>query len=128
MSKQRSHKDDLDQLLTHVLEELQATPDQEILGSESEEAVKQRALSRLQRARSAAGSQRLADAKRLLTTKPSSSPAATESADVARAYIRKISNDGRYTLAARQLEEMTDDDILSLYAQLQELEQKKPEE
>lgn len=42
--------------------------------------------------------------------------------DDIKAYIRKASNDGRYTLAARGLEEMTESDLRRIYAQLKRLE------
>jgi hypothetical protein len=40
----------------------------------------------------------------------------------ARAYIARIIQDTNYTLAARQLEEMPEEEVLRLYDQLRELE------
>ena len=44
------------------------------------------------------------------------------SAQAARDFLKKASNDGRYTLAARSLAEMSDEDVLGLYEQLKRLE------
>lgn len=122
---ERRYADQLDQLFNRVLEELQATPDEEILAGETVDAVKQRALGRLARARSAAGAQRLAAARAGLSARTVGRKAPDVSIDVARAYVLRASHDSRYTLAARQLNEMSEEDILSLYAQLLELEEKK---
>jgi hypothetical protein len=40
----------------------------------------------------------------------------------ARDYLARVIEDRHYTLAARQLEEMPEADILRLYAQLRELD------
>jgi len=40
----------------------------------------------------------------------------------ARAFLHKASNDPRFTLAARGLDEMSDEDALRLYRQIKRLE------
>ena len=46
----------------------------------------------------------------------------------ARAYIRQVMMTNRYTLAARNLDEMDDEDVLRLYRQIRELEAKKQQQ
>ena len=40
----------------------------------------------------------------------------------ARAFLRIAANDSRYTLAARELGEMSDEDVIRLYQQLLQLQ------
>jgi hypothetical protein len=49
-------------------------------------------------------------------------PVKPVSAQQAREYLARVIRDSNYTLAARQLEEMTEAQILRLYQQLRELE------
>ena len=44
------------------------------------------------------------------------------SIDEAKRYIQKAANDSKFTLAARELSEMSDEDILRLYQQIRNLE------
>jgi hypothetical protein len=50
------------------------------------------------------------------------SPVKPLSVQEARDYLARVIEDRHYTLAARQLEEMPEADILRLYAQLRELD------
>jgi hypothetical protein len=127
MSQEKRYVDQLDQLFSRILEELQAASDDEILAGESADTVKQRALGRLERAREVAGARRLSAARVVLDAKVADKGFPVVSIDVARAHISHVVSDSRYTLAARQLSEMSDEDILSVYSQLIELEKAKPE-
>lgn len=127
MSDQKSHTAQIEKLFCRLVEELQTASDEEILAGESPDNVKQRGLALLHRARATAGKTRLASARGALdVSHKTTALTLSVTIDAARAYIRQASNDSRYTLAARQLNEMSDEDVLAIYAQLIELEQGKP--
>lgn len=105
--------------------ELMSMSDDEILEGQNIEAVKQRAANRIASASRAAGRKRLAAAKARLRSQDD--PVASQSSaslDEMKAYIREAAamNDGRFTLAARQLSEMSEADTRRLYAQLKQLD------
>ncbi|HVW51611.1 MAG TPA: hypothetical protein VHC91_14635 [Trinickia sp.] len=111
--------------LESYMYELMSMSDEEILEGEDIDAVKQRAANRIAAANRDAGRKRLAAAKARLQRQDN--PAASESSaslDEMKAYIRQAAaaNDGRFTLAARQLSEMSEADTRRLYAQLKQLE------
>jgi hypothetical protein len=125
MSPKPSYEEKLNQLLDACFEELQAMPDKEVMQGERVEDVRSRAASRIERARLEAGRRRMAAARtkaasthrgELESLREGVSPAE------ARAYIRRAANDARYTLAARKLEEMSDEEMLQLYEQIRELD------
>ncbi|MGG1950260.1 hypothetical protein [Ralstonia solanacearum] len=104
--------------------ELMAMSDDEMLAGQDAAEVKQRATARIAAASRDAGRMRLAAAKarahqRQEVASSQSQPSA--SLEDVRAYIRQAANDGRVTLAARQLSEMSDADARRLYAQLKQL-------
>ena len=111
----------LAKLLGSFVDELQRTPDAEVLAGESPEAIRARAAARLARATQEAGRRRMA-AARIQAVHVRRESAKPLSVQEARAYIARVAQDGNYTLAARQLEEMPESEILRLYAQLRELE------
>jgi len=80
---------------------------------------------RLARATQEAGRRRMA-AARIQAVHVRREPAKPVSVLDARNYIARVVQDGNYTLAARQLEEMPESEILRLYAQLRELEDEDP--
>ena len=123
MSIKTSHETQLDQLLDAWFEELRKMPAQEVLAGESPAAVRARAETRLARATQEAGRRRLAAARANAALDRARTPIAV-SIDEARAYIARIIRDTNYTLAARQLEEMPEEEVLRLYDQLRELEGK----
>jgi hypothetical protein len=43
-------------------------------------------------------------------------------AQAARRFLAQVANDGRYTMAARELKELSDDEVLRRYAKLKRLE------
>lgn len=111
--------------LESYMYELLSIPDEEILEGQDVEAVKQRAANRIAAANRDAGRKRLAAAKaRLQRQDDPVAPQSSASLDEIKAYIRDAaaSNDGRFTLAARQLSEMSEADTRRLYAQLKQLE------
>lgn len=111
--------------LESYLYELMSMSDEEILEGQDIDAVKQRAANRIAAANRDAGRKRLAAAKARLQRQDV--PVALQSSaslDEMKAYIREAAaaNDGRFTLAARQLSEMSEADTRRLYAQLKQLE------
>jgi hypothetical protein len=105
--------------------ELMSMSDDEILEGQNIEAVKQRAANRIASASRDAGRKRLAAAQARLRSQDA--PVASQSSaslDEMKAYIRDAAatNNGRFTLAARQLNEMSEADTRRLYAQLKQLD------
>ncbi|MBR8087607.1 hypothetical protein [Burkholderia vietnamiensis] len=108
--------------LESYMHELMSMSDDEILEGCDIEAVTQRAANRIAAANREAGRKRLAAAKaRVQRTIGGMRAESDMSQEEIRAYIRQAANDGRVTLAARQLSEMSDADALRLYTQLREL-------
>lgn len=108
--------------LESYMYELMSMSDDEILEGQDVEAVKQRAAQRIAAANRDAGRKRLAAARARVNQRDEvvpSQPAA--SLEEIRAYIRDAANDGRVTLAARQLSEMSESDARRLYSQLKQL-------
>ena len=114
-------EDRVSKLLDNFFEELQAMPDKDVLAGESPQAVRARAAERLARAAQEAGRRRMA-AARIQAVHVNPSPVKPVSVQEARDYLARVIEDRHYTLAARQLEEMPEADILRLYAQLRELD------
>lgn len=108
--------------LESYMHELMSMSDEDILEGEDIAKVELRAKERLSAASREAGRRRLVAAKAAI--KQRSDEAVPQShltiADI-RAYIVEASNDGRVTLAARQLNEMSEADARRLYSQLIQL-------
>jgi hypothetical protein len=125
MSPKTSYEEKLNQLLDACFEELQAMSDKEVMAGERVEDVRARATSHIERARLEAGRRRMATARAgAASTHRGGVESLREgvSAAEARAYISRAANDARYTLAARKLEEMSDEEMFQLYEQIRELE------
>ena len=124
MSSKSRYEIQLDQLLEACFEELRQMPDREVLAGETPVAVRVRAEARLARATQEAGRRRLIAARAEVAgpRAPSTIARVAVSLVEARAYITRIIQDTNYTLAARQLEEMPESEVLRLYEQLRELE------
>ncbi|MDR9384175.1 hypothetical protein RJD05_07320 [Ralstonia sp. 11b] len=107
-----------------LVDELIAMPDDQVLEGLDSAAVQADGLRLLQAAKAEAGRSRLAAAKAgFAALKERSAIAAAEmSAEEARRFIVQATNDGRYTLAARSLGELSDDEVLKLYRKLKALE------
>ena len=121
MSSKSRYELQLDQLLDAWFMELQQMPAHEVLAGEPAADVRARADARLARATQEAGRRRLVAARANAARDRARSPI-TVSLEEARAYIARIMQNTNYTLAARQLEEMPEEEILRLYEQLRELE------
>lgn len=122
MNEKSADEEKLRQLLETFVEELQGMPDVEVLAGESLVDIRARAAARLARATEEAGRRRLAAARSNVIPLRAAKPR-TVSVPEARDYIARVAQDKNYTLAARQLEEMPDSEILRLYEQLLELEE-----
>lgn len=121
-----TRKPDLfDNLLDTYIEELMSLSDAEVLDGADADMVKKEGLAMLEKARVEAGRRRLTAARARLEKQKSERPetvGSTVSAQEARAFLLKAANDRRYTLAARGLDEMSDEDALHLYEQIKRIE------
>jgi hypothetical protein len=104
-------------------EELLEMSDEEILEGVSPEALKSESAVMIAAAKAEAGLRRMAAARAGIAVRKASaiSTMPQVSIDKARAFLETAMNDVHYTLAARSLGEMSDDDILRLYNQLHQL-------
>lgn len=125
MTSTTEKPDEFDVLLDSYLGELMEMSNEEVLDGDDPVAIKTLGLQLLDAAKAEAGRRRLLAAKNKLAGRKSISDTVqvpVVSAQDAKAYIRRASNDPRFTLAARGLDEMSDEDVLRLYEQLQRLE------
>lgn len=114
-----------DQFLDALTDELIAMPDEQVLDGADAKAIQAAGLERLNNAKAEAGRRRLETAKALAAAARSQTGSVfvvQVPTEEARRYLASAANDTRYTLAARNLNEMSDEDILRLYAQLKRLE------
>jgi hypothetical protein len=105
------------------LESLQQQPEDEVLGLPQERAGDCAKFADIvEKAKRAAGKRRLQEARRALNQQPGTSRI-DEPVDLAaaRRFIAQAVNDRHYTLAARDLTNMSDDDVLRIYRQLRDL-------
>jgi hypothetical protein len=107
--------------------ELINMPDEQVLEGKDVAELQASAQALLKSARAEAGRRRLAAAKSgvaALRSKPTTSkvPVLNVSVAEARQFIAQAQNDSRYTLAARKLGEMPDEEVLRLYLQMKRLE------
>ncbi|SOE92696.1 hypothetical protein SAMN05414139_05453 [Burkholderia sp. D7] len=115
--------------LESYMHELMSMSDDDILDGRDADTEKQRASQRIAAARIEASRRRLQAAKERVKQQPESEPGAQRvSVDEARVYIRQAANDGQVTLAARQLNEMSDADAMRLYGQLKRLQDEQGDE
>ncbi len=118
MTAQQKPADDLDVLLDALLTELMGMSDEQVLDGEGPAAVQARGLALLSAAKQAAAKRRLAGAKAGLAMARADASAAGDkavSAAQAKAFLREAANAGQYTMAARQLDELSDQVALALY-------------
>ena len=112
------------------VEELIAIPDEQILEGVSADAEKAAGLKILRSANKAVGQNRLEAAKAGVAAsseKHKVAYVANVSVEEARRYVLEATNDSRFTLAARELNELSDDDVLRIYSQIKSLEQPRSE-
>lgn len=115
--------DELATLLRTLSEELLVMPDEDILEGANPEALISESLAMIAAAKAEAGRRRMAAARADMAVRKASaiSTMPQVSVDKARAFLEAAMNDARFTLAARSLGEMSDDDILRFYHQLHQL-------
>lgn len=113
------------------LESLQQQSEEELLGAPQAQAAERSRFAKIvQAAKLEAGKRRLKAARRTLNQR--STEPGDEPIDVAEArrFIADAVNDPRFTLAARDLKEMSDEDVERIYRQLKDLgispNEKKP--
>ncbi len=114
-----------DKVLDAFVEDLIAMSDAEALAGVDSAAILKDGLSLLDRAKAEASRRRLATARaRIEEARADPQRAGTVEVSVkeAREFLLDAANDGRYTLAARDLQEMSDEDALRLYSQMKRLE------
>lgn len=124
MTQKPTTTNSYDAFLDVYLQELAEAPDSEILDGVDAVAEKSFGATLLKAASEEAGRRRLARA-RVAFSKESRSEFTQElgvSAVEARRFIQTAMNDPRMTLAARKLEELSDEDVLRMYSQIRKLQ------
>ena len=125
MSNHTPPKSSVENLVESYLHELVQISDEDLLEGVDEKKASSFAAGILQRAKAEAGRRRLSFAKAGIKSpseQANTSARVVISISEARAYIRQASHNPQFTLAARGLEEMSDNDILHLYQQIKDLE------
>lgn len=110
-----------------LVDELIATPDEQILEGHDPAAVHAKGLGLLQAAKTKTSRSRLAAAKTgyaALKSKPTVVPQGI-SADEARRFLAQAANDPQVTLAARNLGELSDEEAMALYSKFKSIESPK---
>lgn len=121
---QSSNKHPTAAFLEAQFRDLVATPDSEVLAGTTEEEARAFGLALVRSAKAAVAKRRFTAAKAALAggaEVEGPDKSATVTVAQARAFISAAANDSRFTLAARQLDEMSDEDILRLYATMQQV-------
>lgn len=118
--RETGKSDELATFLNMQLEELLEMADEDILEGVDPNALKAENIAMIAAAKTEAGRRRMAAAKAgVVISKASAIPPAPQvSVAAARAFIESAMNDPSYTLAARSLGDMSDEDVLMLYKQL----------
>ena len=127
MTSTTNKPDEFDVLLDSYLGELTEMSDDAVLEGDDPTVVQALGLQLLDAAKAEAGRQRLQAAKRKLAIRKleATQRLPVVSLEEARAYIREATNDPMFTMAARGLDEMSDDDIFRLYHQALRLKEGK---
>lgn len=118
MTAQQKPQDDLEVLLDALLAELTGMSDEQVLDGEAPAAVQAKGLVLLSSAKQAAAKRRLAAAKAgVAMARADSRPSGEGEVSVAqaKAFLREAANSGKYTMAARQLDELSDQAAVALY-------------
>lgn len=115
--------DEFAMFLRTQYKELLEMSDEDLLEGENPEALKSESLAMIAAAKAEAGRRRMAAARAGMAVRKASAISITPqvSVDEARAFLEAAMNDPYYTLAARSLSDMSDDDILRVYHQLHQL-------
>lgn len=131
MTATSKKRDEMDVLMDTLLAELMEMTDTQILEGQNPADVQALGLQMLGKAKAEASRRRLAAAREKVAAQRSEKPnvlSAQVTVSDARAFLRQAQNDARYTLAARGLDEMTDEDALRLYRQIMQLERRDDEQ
>lgn len=124
MTAPQKPQDGLEVLLDSLLVELMSMTDQQALDGDDPAAVQSRGLAMLSSARQEAAKRRLAAAKsgvamaRTDTRIGSDQPVTGAHAKAFLRHLGEAANSGQYTLAARQLADMSDDAAIAIYRKL----------
>jgi hypothetical protein len=120
MSKTSGHKPRNERFLDALVEELRSMSDTDALEGENPEELLKIGERMLRSAKEDAGKRRLANAKKHMTVVAARpTPVAAASITDMRSYLQGLSN---LTLAARKLDELSDEDVLRIYNQVKDLE------
>jgi hypothetical protein len=124
MTKPKAQPNEFIAFTDALVEELMAMPDEQVLEGSDPAKVQEFGNRLLEAAKAEAGRRRLARAQAARANRLAKSGADVPDVSPAdaRAYLAKAANDPRFTLAARKLDEMSDDDVLVLYRQAKQLE------
>ncbi|MCA3076581.1 MAG: hypothetical protein ING98_14610 [Rhodocyclaceae bacterium] len=118
MTASQKPQDDLSVLLDALLAELMGMSDEQVLDGNGPAAVQTRGLTLLSAAKQEAAKRRLSAAKASLAVSRAG-PRAPGTGDLSvadvKAFLREAANSGEYTMAARQLDELSDQAALALY-------------
>ncbi|MES2162355.1 MAG: hypothetical protein V4476_14445 [Pseudomonadota bacterium] len=109
--------DEFENFTNTLVDELIALPDGQVLDGRDPAAVQTEGLRLLQAAKAQAGLAGLAALKKAPTS---------VTPEEARQFIARTANDGRFTLAARSLGDMSDEEALKLYKKLKSLDDPNP--
>jgi len=117
-------KNEFKTFIDTLVDELIEMSDQQVLEGLNPAAVQAEGLRLLNVAKAEAGRSRLAAAKAgYAASKKRPALAAVEvSVEEARRFLAEARNDERFTLAARNLGELSDDEVLDLYRKLKALQ------
>lgn len=116
---------EFDSFMDALVAELIAMPDDQVLEGLDPVAIQAAGIQRLKVAMAEAGRRRLAVAKVGVAASQEKGTTRAEpevSAEEARRYIAQAANDRRYTLAARSVTDLSDEEALRLYRQMKALE------
>lgn len=119
--------DEFENLMEAFLLELIDMPDEQILEGTTEQESLAWGRRMLDAAQKEAGQRRMAAAKEKLKEVRSLQASCEQEIDDipladARSYLARISQDSRYTMAARKLGELSAEEVLRLYKQMRSLE------
>jgi uncharacterized protein (DUF885 family) len=118
---------EFENLMEAFLLELIDMPDEQILEGTTEQESLAWGRRLLDAAQKEAGQRRMAAARERLKEVRSLQPSCEQEIDEiplaeARSYLARISQDSRYTMAARKLGELSSEEVLRLYKQMRSLE------
>jgi hypothetical protein len=122
MSNTGGSKTKNEQFLDSLVRELQEMSDTDALEGMNAEELLKLGATMLNSVKTEAGQRRLAKAKAKLSPVSSKKSATSVSAVDARKYLSGLSNLPDLTMAARGLQDLSDEDALHLYGQMKALE------